>query len=175
MLLCLLSGCENGNTDDSRAGGKNVANYADYYPYNTFTDCDENYIYFSTYKGILDTDSVDTGIYRIPRQGDQAELIYKNDASKSVDDVVLREGDVASVHNEWYELSKDNKLTDDGRDYTKELFFFAPQIMAMVATPSGLELYVRWNSLEGIHYSIWREIDSQWIQIQDDYQYLQAY
>ena len=89
--------------------------------------------------------------------------------------VCLAEGDVVSVHNEWYELSKDNKLTDDGRDYTKELFFFAPQIMAMVATPSGLELYVRWNSLEGIHYSIWREIDSQWIQIQDDYQYLQAY
>ena len=88
MLLCLLSGCENGNTDDSRAGGKNVANYADYYPYNTFTDCDENYIYFSTYKGILDTDSVDTGIYRIPRKGGQAKLIYKNDASKSVDDVV---------------------------------------------------------------------------------------
>ena len=47
--------------------------------------------------------------------------------------------------------------------------------MAMVATPAGLELYVRWNSLEGMHYSIWREMDQNWIQIQDDYQYLQAW
>ena len=88
--------------------------------------------------------------------------------------VCLAEGEVVSAYNEWFELSKDNKLTDDGRDYSKELFFYAPQIMAIVAAPDGLELYVRWNSLEGIHYSIWREIDSQWIQIQDDYEYIQA-
>ena len=89
--------------------------------------------------------------------------------------VCLAEGEVVSTQNEWFELSKDNKFTDDGRDYSKELFFYAPQIMAMVATPPGLELYVRWNSLEGIHYSIWREMDSQWIQIQDDYEYIQAW
>ena len=89
--------------------------------------------------------------------------------------VCMAEGAVVSTHNEWYELSKDNKFTDDGRDYSKELFFYAPQIMAMVATPPGLELYVRWNSLEGMHYSIWREFDTQWIQIQDDYEYLQAW
>ncbi|MBR5087469.1 MAG: hypothetical protein IKX31_10740 [Muribaculaceae bacterium] len=89
--------------------------------------------------------------------------------------VCVAEGEVQSAHNEWYELSEDNKYTLNGQDYDKELFFHAPQIMAMVATPAGLELYVRWNSLEGIHYSIWREIDSEWIQIQDDYQYLQAW
>ena len=89
--------------------------------------------------------------------------------------VCLAEGEVVSAYNEWFELSKDNKLTDDGRDYSKELFFYAPQIMAMVATSPGLELYVRWNSLEGMHYSIWREFDTQWIQIQDDYEYLQAW
>ena len=89
--------------------------------------------------------------------------------------VCIAEGEVVSVYNDWYELSKDNKYTESGQDYNKELFFHAPQIMAMVATPAGLELYVRWNSLEGIHYSIWREMDQNWIQIQDDYQYLQAW
>ena len=89
--------------------------------------------------------------------------------------VCMAEGAVVSTHNEWYKLSNDNTITDVGEEYSKELFFHAPQIMAMVATPEGLELYVRWNSLEGMHYSIWREIDSQWIQIQDDYEYLQAW
>ncbi len=89
--------------------------------------------------------------------------------------VCLAEGEVVSALNRWYKLSEDNKLTEDAEDYSKELFFHAPQIMAMVATPESLELYVRWNSLEGMHYSIWREIDSQWIMIQDDYEYLQAW
>ena len=44
--------------------------------------------------------------------------------------------------------------------------------MAMIACDAGLELYVRWNSMEGIHYAIWREYEDQWITIQDDYQYL---
>lgn len=89
--------------------------------------------------------------------------------------VCLAEGEVVSVYNDWEELSQDNKYTQSGQDYDKELFFHAPQIMAMVATQAGLELYVRWNSLEGMHYSIWREMDQNWIQIQDDYQYLQAW
>lgn len=89
--------------------------------------------------------------------------------------VCLAEGSVVSAHNEWYELSEDNKYTNVGEEYSKELFFHAPQIMAMVSAPEYLELYVRWNSLEGIHYSIWREIDTQWIQIQDDYEYLRAW
>lgn len=89
--------------------------------------------------------------------------------------VCIAEGEVVSVYNDWKELSEDNNYTLSGLDYDKEMFFFAPQIMAMVATPEGLELYVRWNSLEGIHYSIWREMNQNWIQIQDDYQYLQAW
>ena len=89
--------------------------------------------------------------------------------------VCIAEGEVVSVYNDWKELSDDNNYTLSGLDYDKEMFFFAPQIMAMVATPAGLELYVRWNSLEGIHYSIWREMDQNWIQIQDDYQYLRAW
>ena len=86
--------------------------------------------------------------------------------------VCIAEGEVVSAYNDWQPLTDGNKFTESGVDYSKEIFFYAPQIMAMVATPAGLELYVRWNSLEGIHYSIWREIDYQWIQIQDDYQYL---
>ena len=89
--------------------------------------------------------------------------------------VCIAEGEVVSVYNDWQPLQDGNKFTESGLDYSKEIFFYAPQIMAMVATPEGLELYVRWNSLEGMHYSIWREMDQNWIQIQDDYQYLQAF
>lgn len=89
--------------------------------------------------------------------------------------VCLAEGAVVSAYNDWDELNENDEYTLSGEDYDKEMFFHAPQIMAMVATPAGLELYVRWNSLEGIHYSIWREMDTEWIEIQDDYQYLQAW
>ena len=102
-------------------------------------------------------------------------LFEPKDGKGLVSMVCLAEGAVTSVYNDWEELSQDNKYTLSGEDYDKDIFFHAPQIMAMVATPAGLELYVRWNSLEGIHYSIWREMDTEWIQIQDDYQYLQAY
>ena len=87
----------------------------------------------------------------------------------------LAEGEVVSAYNDWVELNENDQYTLSGEDYDKDMFIHAPQIMAMVAAPAGLELYVRWNSLEGIHYSIWREMDTEWIQIQDDYQYLQAY
>ncbi|MBR5101514.1 MAG: hypothetical protein IK092_00135, partial [Muribaculaceae bacterium] len=70
----------------------------------------------------------------------------------------------------------DNTMTEWGSMYDAEdVFFHAPQIMAMVACEAGLELYLRWNSYEGIHYAIWREMGSQWIAIQDDYEYLMAY
>lgn len=89
--------------------------------------------------------------------------------------VCLAEGEVVSAYNNWEELNENDQYTLSGEDYDKEMFFHAPQIMAMVAAPDGLELYVRWNSLEGIHYSIWREMDTEWIMIQDDYEYLQAW
>lgn len=89
--------------------------------------------------------------------------------------VCIAEGEVISAYNNWIELEKGQLISTSGEDYSKEMFFHAPQIMAMVATQEGLELYVRWNSLEGIHYSIWREYCNQWIQILDDYEYLAAY
>ncbi|MBP5688803.1 MAG: hypothetical protein J6X22_09220 [Muribaculaceae bacterium] len=89
--------------------------------------------------------------------------------------VCLAEGEVVSAYNDWKELNENDQYTLSGEDYDKDMFFHAPQIMAMVSAPDGLELYVRWNSLEGIHYSIWREMDTEWIMIQDDYEYLQAF
>ena len=89
--------------------------------------------------------------------------------------VCIAEGEVVSAYNDWQVLNQGEDITESGQSYDKELFFHAPQIMAMVAAPNGLELYVRWNSLEGIHYSILREVDKNWIMIQDDYQYLMAY
>lgn len=89
--------------------------------------------------------------------------------------VCIAEGEVVSAYNDWLVLNQSENLTESGQSYDNELFFYAPQIMAMVAAPSGLELYVRWNSMEGMHYSIWREVDKNWIMIQDDYQYLIAY
>lgn len=89
--------------------------------------------------------------------------------------VCIAEGEVTSVMNRWYEMNQDSRNTlETGEDLT-DIFFHGPQIMAMMSTPMGLELYVRWNSMEGIHYAIWREYWDQWITIQDDYEYLVAY
>lgn len=85
------------------------------------------------------------------------------------------EGEVTSSANFWYGLDETNKFTDSGEEYNKELFFHAPRISAMVDTPAGMELYVSYPSLEGIHYSIWRELYDTWVQIQDDYRYIMAY
>ena len=47
--------------------------------------------------------------------------------------------------------------------------------MAMWGSPAGLEIAVRWNSMEGTHYSILREYGAKMQLVYDDYQYLQAY
>lgn len=83
--------------------------------------------------------------------------------------VCIAEGDVESVRNQWDDMEGNDLATGESLD---DIFFHGPQIMAMIACDAGLELYVRWNSMEGIHYAIWREYEDQWITIQDDYQYL---
>ena len=89
--------------------------------------------------------------------------------------VCIAEGNVASVKNDWHKMDGNSRTTlETGEDLT-DIFFHGPQIMAMVACEAGLELYVRWNSMEGMHYAIWREFWDQWITIQDDYEYLIAY
>lgn len=89
--------------------------------------------------------------------------------------VCLAEGEVVSVKNELIAMADDSMTEIDTGESLEDIFFHGPQIMAMVAADAGLELYVRWNSMEGMHYAIWRECVDQWITIQDDYQYLIAY
>lgn len=89
--------------------------------------------------------------------------------------VCIAEGEVVSARNAWYGMDEnDPKYLAFGMG-VDEVMYFAPEIMAMIAGETGLELYVRWPSLEGIHYSIWREVADQWITITDDYHYVMAY
>lgn len=46
-----------------------------------------------------------------------------------------------------------------------------PEIMCIMQTPEGLELYVRWSSMEGTHYSVWREVGTRMVNIIDEYHY----
>lgn len=70
LLISGLAGCGNGSTGDSNAErDSGSVNCTDYYPYNTFTDCDEDYLYFAAYKSGNQADSDKGGIYRVPRQG----------------------------------------------------------------------------------------------------------
>ena len=56
-----------------------------------------------------------------------------------------------------------------------ELFVFMPEIMVIADTNAGIELYVRYRSLEGMHYDVWREVADQWMVIQADSHYIMAY
>ena len=89
--------------------------------------------------------------------------------------VCIAKGQVISSHNAWWEQDKDYpKMTTIGPEID-ELLYFTPEIMVMTDTKAGFELYVRYPSLEGVHYDIWREIAGQWIVIQGGYHYLMAY
>ena len=45
------------------------------------------------------------------------------------------------------------------------------EIMAIMATDQGLELYVRYNSMEGTHYVVYRVVGNALVTMQDDYDY----
>ena len=89
--------------------------------------------------------------------------------------VCVAEGVVASVCNDWEEMVGGSATELTNGESPDDLLFHAPQIMAMMATDAGLELYTRWSSLEGIHYSIMREFMDQFVFVQDDYQSLVAF
>lgn len=64
--------------------------------------------------------------------------------------------------------------TEDGKCiwYGDDNYFeHQPEIMAMMATPEGLELFVRYYSMEATHYVIWREVHNQWVILCDYNQY----
>ncbi len=54
-----------------------------------------------------------------------------------------------------------------------DFFAHAPEIMAMTASDRGFEFYCRWNSMEGTHYSIYRELMDHFVLISDEYEYWQ--
>ena len=89
--------------------------------------------------------------------------------------VCLAEGEVVATRNMWYDQDKNYPNSIDVGPDIDDLLYFAPEIMAMVATPEGLELYVRWHSLEGVHYDIWREVVDQFVTIVGNYHYIMAY
>ena len=89
--------------------------------------------------------------------------------------VCIENGQVKSIHNNWWEQDKGfPNQTSIGPDID-ELFYFMPEIMVMTDSKAGFELYVRYHSLEGVHYDIWREVADQWMTIQGGYHYIMAY
>lgn len=89
--------------------------------------------------------------------------------------VCIEKGLVKSIHNNWWEQDKGfPNQTTIGPDIN-ELFYFMPEIMVMTDGKAGFELYVRYHSLEGVHYDIWREVAGQWLTIQGAYHYIMAY
>ncbi len=89
--------------------------------------------------------------------------------------VCMAEGSVVSTKNMWLDQDKDSPNYADMGVEINDLIAFAPEIMVMAAAPAGLELYVRWPSLEGTHFDIWREVADQWMVISGDYHYIMAY
>lgn len=81
--------------------------------------------------------------------------------------VCIAEGSVASTidFEGWIEDGNSYWFGDD------DFFAHQPEIMAMMATELGFEMYVRWLSMEGTHYAIWREVLDKWVMVQDDYEY----
>ena len=79
--------------------------------------------------------------------------------------VAITDGRISSVR-----LDFTPNDTTDGLWYGGDIdqyFEHAPQIMAIARTDLGTELYVRWESMEGTHYAIWREVAGTWLDITD--------
>lgn len=92
--------------------------------------------------------------------------------------VCLAEGSVASVWDTYMDLSDFGASPSDvwyGGSLKEFWDYKEVEFMAMWGSPSGLEIAVRWSSMEGIHYSILREYGSKMVLARDGYQYLMAY
>ena len=104
------------------------------------------------------------------------EVILENKNSVGLNAVVcLSDGKVRSVAARYEdELYSSNDVWFGGnvQDYW---FGYSHEIMCIFDTPQGVEMLVRWNSREGIHYSIFREIGAKWVIVIEDYQYTGAY
>ncbi|MBP5689100.1 MAG: hypothetical protein J6X22_10750 [Muribaculaceae bacterium] len=89
--------------------------------------------------------------------------------------VCIKNGEVATTQNNWWEQDKQFPNTTQIGPDIDELFVFMPEIMVIADTKAGIELYVRYRSLEGMHYDVWREVADQWMVIQADSHYIMAY
>lgn len=92
--------------------------------------------------------------------------------------VCIAEGSVASVWDEYDDLDEYGAGPSDvwyGGSLKEFWNWKGIEFMAMWGSPAGLEIAVRWNSMEGTHYSILREYGAKMQIVYDDYQYLQAY
>lgn len=136
-------------------------NCPDYYPYNTFMDCDDEYIYFVN-SSVTEVSNNSGGIYRMPKQGGNAELIYKHDPEvlKYEDKefyfpilslVCWRDYIYFVYRNSIYRISK------DGENFEKLLTF------------NKLLEYTQ-NDLAGIHYL--REYDDVLYAVDVNFPYL---
>lgn len=89
--------------------------------------------------------------------------------------VCIANGEVKSVKNHWFEDDKNNPGTTTLGPEIGDLSALMPEIMVMTDTKAGFEIYVRYHSLEGMHYDIWREVADQWLTIQGAYHYIMGY
>lgn len=93
--------------------------------------------------------------------------------------VCIAEGGVASTVEMLYdEKEGDATFSADLSDVdilgagVEDLFAeHMPSISCIMLTDRGIELYVEWASMEGTHYSIWREVGCHMVNIIDEYHY----
>ena len=84
--------------------------------------------------------------------------------------VCLSDGEVASFKiNEGY--LEDGEETYYAASVDDLYAEHLPEIMCIMHTDQGLELYFRWTSMEGTHYSVVREVGTRMVLVLDDYHY----
>lgn len=90
--------------------------------------------------------------------------------------VCVAEGTVASAYEyeDYSETGYKRDLSDLNMFESDVDGLFSehlPEIMCIMHTDQGLELYFRWTSMEGTHYSVVREVGTRMVLVVDDYHY----
>ena len=90
--------------------------------------------------------------------------------------VCVAEGTVASAYEyeDYSETGYNRDLSDLNMFESDVDGLFSehlPEIMCIMQTDQGLELYFRWTSMEGTHYSVVREVGTRMVLVLDEYHY----
>ena len=90
--------------------------------------------------------------------------------------VCVAEGTVASAYEyeDYSETGYKRDLSDLNMFESDVDGLFSehlPEIMCIMQTDQGLELYFRWTSMEGTHYSVVREVGTRMVLVLDEYHY----